>query len=203
MTDLKWATVDLDMSEDELLSPGDLLIVRTNGSQDLIGRAAIVDTAPQDPTYFASYLIRFRLVDNPAVRRWIGIFFDTPVARTWIRKNIASSAGQYNISQSSLMRMPIPVPSETEINAALMAFSELESIRSDAAADTSVAERTAPSLRQAILKGAFEGRLVGQDPRDEPAGVLLARLNESAVQAIPVSNRRARRARGPAAGAEA
>jgi type I restriction enzyme, S subunit len=33
-------------------------------------------------------------------------------------------------------------------------------------------------LRQSILKAAFEGRLVPQDPRDEPASVLLARLQE-------------------------
>jgi type I restriction enzyme S subunit len=31
-------------------------------------------------------------------------------------------------------------------------------------------------LRQAILKRAFEGRLVPQDPDDEPAGVLLERI---------------------------
>jgi len=30
--------------------------------------------------------------------------------------------------------------------------------------------------RQSILKTAFEGRLVSQDPTDEPASVLLARL---------------------------
>jgi type I restriction enzyme S subunit len=199
---LKWATVDLDIDEDDLLSCGDLLIVRTNGSEDLIGRAAIVDAPLEDPTYFASYLIRFRIVDSPAVRRWIGIFFETPVARTWIRKNIASSAGQYNISQSALMRMPIPVPPEPEIAAALTAFTEMESIRMDAAADTLIAEETAPALHQSILKAAFEGHLVQQDPREERADVLLARLSGATDQFAPAYNRRARRARSPATGAE-
>ena len=203
MTYLKWATVDLDIDEDELLSSGDLLIVRTNGSQDLIGRAAIVDTAPQDPTYFASYLIRFRIVEIPAIRRWIGMFFDTPVARTWTRKNIASSAGQYNISQSALMRMPIPVPPEPEIMTALIAFTEMESVRMDAAADTFIAEKAAPALRQSILKTAFEGRLIAQDPRDEPVEVLLARLGEAASPSAPASSRRVGRVRRHALGAEA
>jgi type I restriction enzyme S subunit len=36
--------------------------------------------------------------------------------------------------------------------------------------------RRADRLRQAILKRAFEGRLVPQDPNDEPAAVLLERL---------------------------
>ena len=34
----------------------------------------------------------------------------------------------------------------------------------------------AARLRQFILKAAFEGRLVPQDPADEPADALLARL---------------------------
>jgi type I restriction enzyme, S subunit len=39
-------------------------------------------------------------------------------------------------------------------------------------ADLKRAER----LRQSILKQAFAGRLVPQDPEDEPAGVLLERI---------------------------
>jgi hypothetical protein len=34
----------------------------------------------------------------------------------------------------------------------------------------------AEALRQSILKKAFEGKLVPQDPNDEPAGVLLQRI---------------------------
>ena len=37
----------------------------------------------------------------------------------------------------------------------------------------------AERLRQAILKRAFEGKLVPQNPADEPASVLLARIRVS------------------------
>lgn len=51
-------------------------------------------------------------------------------------------------------------------------------------------------LRQSILNAAFEGRLVEQDPNDEPADLLLARLNDSGLLPIPASSR-GRLARGP------
>jgi len=47
-------------------------------------------------------------------------------------------------------------------------------------------------LRQSILKAAFEGRLVPQDPRDEPAAALLARFGNGGPSA-PVPRRKARR----------
>jgi type I restriction enzyme, S subunit len=147
LADLKHATAELDLADDDLLDVGDLLIVRTNGSEDLIGRAAIIREPLTDRFYFASYLIRFRIVDNPPLREWIALHLESPIARAWVRKNIATSAGQYNISQTSLMKMPIPVPPESEMRASLQVFGELESTRGDVAGDTEEAHRVTPSVR--------------------------------------------------------
>jgi hypothetical protein len=42
--------------------------------------------------------------------------------------------------------------------------------------EAAIGDRDRVALRQSILKAAFEGRLVPQDPTDEPASALLARL---------------------------
>jgi len=127
------------------------------------------------------------------VRKWIALHFETPIARAWIRKNIATSAGQYNISQTSLMRMPIPVPPESEMRVALEDFAVLELAREDTAAEAQHADRATPSIRQSILKAAFEGRLVAHDPRDESAERLLEKLSERAEADTPRRTRPKRR----------
>ena len=48
------------------------------------------------------------------------------------------------------------------------------------------------ALRQAILKKAFSGRLVPQDPADEPASALLARLRAERTTASATPPRRRR-----------
>ncbi len=54
-------------------------------------------------------------------------------------------------------------------------------------------DRDRNALRQAILKAAFEGRLAPQDPADEPASALLARLRDG-HRGNGVRQRRARAA---------
>jgi len=67
----------------------------------------------------------------------------------------------------------------------------LETIERDMATIRSQKSRV-DFLRQSILRAAFSGRLVAQDPADEPASALLARIAAERAQA-PVGSRRARR----------
>lgn len=53
--------------------------------------------------------------------------------------------------------------------------------------------KQAERLRQSILKKAFEGRLVPQDPSDEPAQELLQRIREEKPQLKPKTKTRARK----------
>ena len=64
-----------------------------------------------------------------------------------------------------------------------------------------MAMEDARKLRESVLKVAFKGLLVEQDPRDEPADRLLSRLIEPAQQSAPAPRGRVQRRR-TVAGAE-
>ncbi len=70
------------------------------------------------------------------------------------------------------------------------AFAEIDRLATEAAA----ARRLLDRLDQAILAKAFRGELVPQDPADEPASVLLARI-KAARAAAPTGARRGRKAK--------
>lgn len=170
--DLKYATdpgVDLTLSTAE---PGDLLVVRTNGSRDLIGRVACLR---DKPIAFASYLIRVRLRREAVVPEFASIALTIPSARREIESRAATSAGQYNLNLGALRTLPIQLPPlEDQRRIVAEVERQLSIVDATRAAIDRALERS-KQLRRSILGRAFTGRLVPQDPDDEPASALLDR----------------------------
>lgn len=189
LDDLKRAPSGASIDAELLLMPGDLLIVRTNGSRDLIGRCAPVTS--EVGCSFASYLIRFRTLPNAIDARFLSILLTAPWWRRELEAAAASSAGQYNLSLRSLSPFPIALPPREE-QARIVAEVERQMSFIEAcqrAVDAGLARSAA--LRRSVLKTAFEGRLVPQDPTDEPASVLLERIRAERAAAPKATSRRA------------
>jgi type I restriction enzyme S subunit len=100
-------------------------------------------------------------------------------------------AAQPNISQTILKGWPIALPPVDEQHRIIAEverqFSFLEAC--ERAVDVGLASATA--VRRSVLKAAFEGKLVPQDPSDEPASILLERIRGERAAA----SKRARQAR--------
>jgi type I restriction enzyme S subunit len=191
--DLKYATTDLRLDAADFVAPGDLLVIRTNGSETLMGRGGISFAKVERPAYFASYLIRFRLLGGELMWNWISLFFESPIVRQWMMGKIASSAGQYNVSQSNLASLPVPIPPLDEITEILRRVSGAFAASTDTLAMLDAEAADAARLKQSILKAAFEGRLVQQNPADEAASALLARIAANAPNSARTKHARARK----------
>ena len=158
------------------LRPGDVLFNRTN-SPELVGKTAIY--RGERPALFAGYLVRVNQIGQVASGPYVAHFLNSPRAREHGKSVKTDGVNQSNINGTKLQEYPFPSCSPAEqaevtriLDARLEAAEAL-----DKQIDTSFAR--ADALRQSILRKAFSGGLVSQDPDDEPAQALLARIRAS------------------------
>lgn len=104
------------------LSTGDMLVVRTNGNPDYVGRSVVFEEQSVEGTglnadqfIYASYLIRIRL-DPDILEPWfVQTFLSLPKGRRALRERCRTSAGQYNINIDALSSIPLPeIPIERQ-----------------------------------------------------------------------------------------
>jgi type I restriction enzyme S subunit len=193
---LKFCVRPSALAADEAVAPGDFLFIRTNGSKSLIGKGALVHSKYPRPHYFASYLIRLRLVDVESTPSWFALSWHGPAVRAQLLKVAASSAGQHNVSLSAAAGFALALPPAAEQVRVLSEISRLTSAADSVQSELSMSVHRVPRLRSAILKWAFEGKLVDQDLADEPAEKLLARIRaDRAATTITKKNGKERLAR--------
>lgn len=160
-----------------LLRPGDLMVVEGNGSPGQIGRVAEWSGELTDCCH-QNHLIKVRCAADGGCRpRWLLLWLLSPTGRQAVLKKASSTSGLYTLSLSKVRALPIPLAPWREQAAAIgMADSLRDSAGVAQAGVRSGIDAQSATLRQSILKRAFSGRLVPQDPADEPASVLLDRI---------------------------
>lgn len=184
-TDLKFASFDDSEKSSLMLKSGDILIIRSNGSLNLVGRAALVYNTDTNGLY-AGYLMRLRIKDTEKLLpKFLLHFLNSGKARAYIEEKAKSTSGVNNINSEEISDLQIPVPTLAE-QERIVAEIESRFERADAL-ETAVdrALNDAEKLKQAVLKKAFRGELVPQNPDDEPASVLLDRIRAARASELP------------------
>ena len=88
----------------------------------------------------------------------------------------ASGVGINHLSANKFASLPAPIAPLDEQKYIVQEIDSRLSVIDQLEQTITTALQQAEALRQAILKKAFSGQLVSQDPADEPAAVLLARI---------------------------
>lgn len=158
-----------------LLERGDLLFNRTN-SAELVGKSAVYHGNPV-PCSYASYLISVRMVKG-CLSGYLCCFLNSLHGKAWVASVVSQQVGQANVNGTKLQALTFPVPPVAEQEQIVAEVDQRLSIVAQLEAIVEANLKRAERLRQSILKEAFAGRLVPQDPDDEPASVLLERIRK-------------------------
>lgn len=185
--------MEIGVTEAELrktrLATGDLLFVEGNGSIEQIGRVAIWDGSIPDMTH-QNHLIRFGS-NGLLSSRFALYFMMSPIGRKRITAHASSTSGLHTLSISKVEALPVLVCSSAEqaeiVRLLDTRFEAAELLDGEINANLARAN----ALRQSILKKAFTGQLVPQDPDDEPASALLEPIQAGRAK-TPARRRRAR-----------
>ncbi|HZO75841.1 MAG TPA: restriction endonuclease subunit S [Ktedonobacteraceae bacterium] len=199
---IRWGSIDysdiknMGFKEEELekysVLPGDLLVCE--GGEP--GRCAIYkeNIGYSNKTQRLMYqkaLHRVRMIGNIISPYFIQLCLQHYVAsRTIIPKFSETTIKHLPLEKISALPFPLPPLAEqaqivAEVEEKLSNIEQME-------ATIEKCLRRAEHERQSILREAFAGRLVAQDPHDEPASVLLERIREERKRRVEVEEKRRR-----------
>ena len=167
-----------------LLYSNDLIFARTGAT---VGKSFLVKNPPK--SVFASYLIRI-ILSTKISAKYVEYFFKSGLYWKQIRsKSIGIAQPSFNANKLSKIQILLPPLNEQKRIVAKLEsiFAQIDAVKEQLEMMTSQTKFASDSfnmLRSSVLKQALEGKLVPQDPHDEPAEVLLKRIHKDSSKEI-------------------
>ena len=173
-SNLVYSSNDEDIKQYSL-KKGDLLFNRTNSSE-WVGKTAIYKG--EQPAIYAGYLIRVRpILISPD---YLNIVMNSSYYRNWCYNVKTDAVNQSNINAQKLSKLMVPVPPLKEQERIIVEIAKWTSLIATIRNNKEDLQVIIKQAKNKILDLAIHGKLVPQDPNDEPASELLKRINPKA-----------------------
>lgn len=178
---LRSLAVDQNERDNWGVNAGDILINRVN-SIEYLGKCALVRSVPE-PTVFESNVMRMSLLTDLVNPEYLMRFLSSEIGRKKLITKAKHAVNQASINQGDVKACKVPLPSLTEQNEIVRRVEQLFAFADILEDKVASAKSRIDHLTQSILAKAFRGELVPQDPNDEPANVLLERIQAQRTSA--------------------
>jgi type I restriction enzyme S subunit len=170
------------------LRPGDVLIQRAN-TLEYVGVSAIFD-GPENTFIYPDLMMKCR-ANKRVLPAFLHVVLSSQPVRKYFRENATGTAGNMpKINQQTVLSAPAVVPSIEEQKQIVARTTELLGMADALERAHTAALAKVTKLTPSALAKVFRGELVAQDPNDEPASVLLAKLKTEQANAAAKPSRR-------------
>ncbi len=180
----KTCTDESRVNIDLLVKTGDFLFSRAN-TVELVGACVIAKSVNLN-VMLSDKILRLVFLDDE-IKPWLLYLLRSKLGRKQIEfLATGNQESMKNIGQERIRSIAIPIAPKNEMSEAMALVEQAsDSANQQTLANDRLLKQSA-AQRQNILKSAFSGQLVPQDPSDEPASELLARIRaeRAAQQAV-------------------
>ena len=184
---------DMDFDPEERrryrLRFGDVVLSEASGSARQVGKPAIWRNELEE-CCFQNTVIRLKPYE--VLSKYLLVVFQSYYWNGLFAR-IAGGVGINHLGADKFSGIDIAIPPLAEQGRIVAEVERRLSVIDELDMETEADLKRADRLRQAILKRAFEGKLVPQDPNDEPASVLLERIRTERARRDETSNGNGRR----------
>ena len=169
--------VKSNIRENQYLQNTDILICARNGSKRLVGKCALF-LGIKEPASFGAFMAVYRSSYN----RYIYYFLFTDIFRNILASDDSKQINQ--LTQDMIKNTLLPLPPLNEQNRIVKSLNDAFTVVDKIEKSKTNLEENIQKAKSKILDLAIRGKLVPQDPNDEPASVLLERIKAEKEELI-------------------
>ncbi len=149
--DLKFTNLTDKERQDLSLKEGDLLLIRSNGSVNLVGRSAVIGDSLDGYSY-AGYLVRVRSFPQLISTRYIHLMLESSYVRGQIEGPIRTTSGVKNINSTEISNLLISVPPLEEQKRIVTKVDQLMSLCDELEAKLNQVQQHSEKLMEATVR---------------------------------------------------